>query len=287
MEWLPTEDRACLALTCKHLFFRYCSVHKAPELHNSRPVYGKKPVLCSNAEKQLPSSFLRRLENSRWQFCLECWKLHPRTKRQLPWQNHCYECHLLYGGQCVIDAGIVDICPCVSITYRDLLRLIESVKSLQSSSRTGEELYYGEVLSRDSYHGVLVHHCKIKDHPEAEAEITTKIFLGNEYSLIVQNKYLFKSFKSTSEASHPSTCPHENTVKWLQSFSKDAGGGFTGYRKVFRRYLPCEVTPITRRSEGESFEVTVKRDLGNGEGNNKNWKFNRRREGPLWHQKLW
>lgn len=288
VEWLPTADRACLALTCKYFFFRYCSVHKAPELHSSRPVQGKKPILCANAEKQLPCSFLRRLENSRWKFCLECWKLHPRTKRQLPWRYECSECHLLHGGRCVMDAGVVDICPCLSITYRDLLRLIGTVRGLEDcGSWDDADTYCEEALSRDSYHGVLAHQCQITDHPNTKAEISTKIFFGDEGNLIVQNDYLFKSFKQTSEAKHTSTCPHGNTVKWLQSFLKDAGSGFAGYRNVFRDHFPCVVSPIIRKSDGESFEVAVKRDLGKGKVNDKNWRFNRRSDGLWWDQKLW
>jgi hypothetical protein len=186
-----------------------------------------------------------------------------------------------------MDAGVVDICPCLSITYRDLLRLIGTVRGLKDSSWDDADTYCEEVLSRDSYHGVLAHQCQVTDHPDAKAEITTKIFFGDEGNLIVQNDYLFKGFRKTSETNHTSTCPHGNTVKWLQSFLKDAGGGCAGYRNVFRRHLPCEVTPITMKSDGESFEVTVKRDLGKGKVNDKNWRFNRRCEGQWWDQKLW
>lgn len=292
VKWLPIEDTACLALACKHLFFRYCSVHKAEDLREPRPLIGNKPLVRRNAGKQLPVAFLYRLENSRWKFCLECWKLHPRTKRRLPWEHHCYECYLLYGGQCVLDAGVVDLCPCLSITYRDMLRLIGSIKTLESSRQSSGEGYYEEALSPGGSNLIrkeLVHHCEITDNPEARAEVTTKVFMDTGNNLIVLNKYLFNGFKSiacTSEVSHSSTCPHEDTGKWLQSFFKNVGGEFTGYRKCSRRHLKCRITHCMRKSDGKSFEVNVWRSLGTGEGSDKNWKHNRRRECPTWYKRL-
>lgn len=292
VEWLAIEDLACFALTCKFLFFRYLSVHKALELRARRPVTNKKPVLCPNAEKELPVRFLRCLENSRWKLCLECWKLHPRTKSCLPWRHHCFECYVLYGGRCVLDAGVVDICPCLTITYRDLYRLIESLKSVQHNREDASETYYKDVFSPNPtgyFKGELLHHCKITDHPEAKAEITTTIFLDSEAYLAVQNQYRFESFVSTaciSADNHPSICPHENTTKWLQSFFNDVGDGFTGYRRCFWRRSKCQLTAPKTSSEGKSFEVLVTRNLGSGKGKNTNWKHNCRREGPSWDQRL-
>jgi hypothetical protein len=292
IEWLAIEDRACLALTCKFLFFRYCSVHKALELRTRRPVANKKPVLCPNAEKKLPVRFLRRLENSRWKLCLECWKLHPRTKNYLPWKHHCHDCYVLYGGRCVLDTGVVDICPCLTVTYRDLRRLIESVESLLQSRNYDGEKYYENVLSPDhssQSYARLIHRCEITDHPKAKAEIITTIYLVSEARLVVMNHYRFKSFVSTaclSARNHSSICPRENTSKWLQSFFKDVGDGFTGYRRCFWRCSRCRSATLKTNSESESFEVFVTRTLGTGKGSDLDWKHNCRHEGPSWDQRL-
>lgn len=294
IEWLAIEDRACLALTCKFLFFRYCSVHKAQELRTRRPVANKEPILCPNAEKKLPVRFLRRLEDSRWKLCLECWKLHPRTKNYLPWNHHCQDCHVLYGGRCAPDTGVVDMCPCLTITYRDHRRLIESVKSLMHSRSYDGGKYYENVLSlvgpSSQPSTRLIHRCEITDHPKAKAEIITTIYLASEDRLVVKNHYRFKSFVSTaclSARNHPSICPHEKTSKWLQSFFKDVGGGYTGYRRCFWPCLRCYRSAIPKTtSEDEKIDVFVTRILGTGKGGDPDWKHTCRHEGPSWDQRL-
>ena len=65
-------------------------------------------------------TLLMQLEDRRWLCCGKCRKLHPW--KEWDWHNVCTEGPLTRS--CMPGAGIVDLCPCISLTIRDKSHII-------------------------------------------------------------------------------------------------------------------------------------------------------------------
>lgn len=132
---LSVPDRICFSLTCKHVFSCLQSCLAAQKTQRSLLLPREERTMLCPRPKELPrNQLLLRLENERWIFCNDCWILHPRT----PWWSmallkpYCPECHLLQEQPCSeLSSGEVDICPYLSITARDSVRLLETCKALR------------------------------------------------------------------------------------------------------------------------------------------------------------
>lgn len=121
---LPLVDQVCLSLTCKKLYWMFGTIGKHEDLAFPRLLAIRIPILCVNSPDVVRNRLLRRLENRHWAYCAECLKLHPRKEfgrgslRHSAWRRACTD-----------HAGIVDICPCISLTVRDREKIFERLKS--------------------------------------------------------------------------------------------------------------------------------------------------------------
>lgn len=149
-EHLPLVDKACLSLTCKRLFGLFGTVTKDTKFVFPRLLYIRVPILCVNSKDVPRNQLLLRLENRRWAYCAHCLKLHPRkefTRSDLGSPS--------LERRCSLFAGIVDLCPCNSLTLRQRDHIIE----LLESPTTPSGMEYGNFHFERGERPKMVHDC--------------------------------------------------------------------------------------------------------------------------------
>lgn len=297
LEYLSVPDQVCFSLSCKHVFACLQSSLKMNGMQLSQLLPPeKRPILCPDSKKRPLVQLLRQLENSRWKYCSECWSLHPhstwralKSTRKLRQKPYCFNCHLIHAQICYMPyAGVVDLCPCLTITFRDKLQIMETCMYARQSALEGCHYYYNDVLSHPSYgklHKYLWHECTFSDHPFAKVRISTSLSIDEEtIGLSVLNRYAFEILQespssrasSSSIVKTPSVCRHREPGTWLERFFDEAGSSFRGWDKT-HTLCPTRQTDWGDWKKPEaghmpcSFEIVIVRNLGNKEWPNKDW----------------
>ncbi|KAJ5449828.1 uncharacterized protein N7458_006277 [Penicillium daleae] len=182
---LKPEDQACFILTCSYYYSRYQASLKDKSLHEHRAIgdpyrawesnskVNKTPrVLYLNTNERPIVKLLRRLANDRWKYCGDCWRLHPQSQ----WAD------TSLGKPCMPYAGVLDLCPCVSLTYMDCRNLTESLQEVNKELRITWDwrTYFDDIFKYPypmdgSYYYILHHKCDsghwFKDHPFENVEV--------------------------------------------------------------------------------------------------------------------
>jgi hypothetical protein len=249
---LSTEDAICFALSCKFTLAYYIEILKGRGKTMSatpQPKYA--------GVKMLPwmrIRLLRRLQNSRWKYCAQCWILHPRSvwNTQPFWRlDHkvcSYGCHTLGNRKCYLPyAGEFDLCPCSHLNIHHKLLLI---------SRFQNKLYNnGAWVSR--------HTCTFNRHPVANVQIKVSFFFAcQEQSLRVRTRFIFDFKKSTPSQlkkfrnRRRDISMYENPGKWVAQFFLDVGNFFGGRMD----WEPCQWLSWDVHDGGREF--VLNRNLG-------------------------
>ncbi|KAK2746146.1 hypothetical protein FQN55_005775 [Onygenales sp. PD_40] len=142
---LPLEARCCLALTCKGLFEFNSDAVEAPEFDflPSNP-YDRRLMKNSDNLTTERWSLLRLLESEQWLCCSTCLMLHTTrhfsTRQILARPTH-RVCKL---GR----VGIVNLCPCMNLTFHQRNTIAERIKASGASDRA--YLLHGCILHSES-----------------------------------------------------------------------------------------------------------------------------------------
>lgn len=142
--FLSLTSQACLALTCKTFF---CV---SAEVLGSRE-FGLPPWQRERNEKvwtpgrSLRWELLRLLEDARWLFCPKCVKLHPIM--ELPCGSRSTECAKRSHEFSPDDRGIVEICPCIRMTFADKLKLVAQLEAERGKASTENSSFWHECLT--------------------------------------------------------------------------------------------------------------------------------------------
>lgn len=124
--FLPPISKACLALSCKRLHSVYAKALESPDIH-----FPKTFQQHGRIRKHFDSlrserwQFLRYLENRHWRCCSFCLKLHRVTEFSRKELDRVAEKRGCNMGRW---AGIVELCPCIRLTFRDKLKLVEQLR---------------------------------------------------------------------------------------------------------------------------------------------------------------
>ncbi|KAL2793340.1 hypothetical protein BJX66DRAFT_338944 [Aspergillus keveii] len=118
IEQLPPLDQACLILTCKSMHYTFKSILENELLRFPRLYQLLMPEMrlsFGDTRRQL----LHRLEgdSDSIAYCAKCLKLHRQDHFDLNWSY--FSGPPGYNPYCNRRAGIVDLCPCVSMTLLD------------------------------------------------------------------------------------------------------------------------------------------------------------------------
>ncbi|KAG2025985.1 hypothetical protein GB937_002128 [Aspergillus fischeri] len=176
---LSVIPETCLALTCKRLFaisgaiFRSVRFNQdfAPLFHHYRNGHN-----FVTTRWQL----INILENSRWWACSKCLKLHPRdafSSRELKRKPEDRAC--LLGN----FAGIVDLCPCKKLTFRDKMDLVELLKVRQRSVAALQSQFGASIQQRFCWHSCT------KDYGPTQLQIEIYPELDDQDQLRIKTEY--------------------------------------------------------------------------------------------------
>ncbi|KAH8701672.1 hypothetical protein BGW36DRAFT_355827 [Talaromyces proteolyticus] len=181
---LSPVDKVCFTLSCK-LFLNILS----PTSHQFKftgPFKAETHSLYLNWPAAARNKLLVRLENARWACCCACLKLHPREE---------FSCKSLQSPplerRCMYNAGIVDLCPCLSFTFRDRSRLVkllkDAAKGAASKSITDRWRKFHVTLTDDGEG--LVHECSITRDDYVWTHVEIKLYLSTYEHLRTDTRY--------------------------------------------------------------------------------------------------
>lgn len=233
---LAVEDQVCFSLSCKYLYNCFVSSLGA-ETKKLSQLFPRKNylILSPNVEKSPRIQLLRRLQSEEWEYCCDFWILHPKLSHTNPQSRYCLPCQKLHGrqcfkhGLCMPYAGVVALCPCLTISFRDKIQIMEDI-----TGASGGRCKTSTAVCWNTTPRKLQHECEIK-HPTIDARLQTFIWrrdmqYGKQH-LVVLSEYKFKfSHGSTSSFSKSEAmCPHEDAKSWLKQFFAEAGSSFLGW----------------------------------------------------------
>jgi hypothetical protein len=196
---LEIVDQACLALSCWTLYHkigpRVLGHPNLSLLCICFPAYSHhrfSPHQCSSPRPEL----LRRLEKDHyrnWLYCSACYILHPPSVF-IDGINSSY-----HGRRCTWS-NVVELCPCIQLTFQQKVRLTKYLKALsQNTDLENSPIIHGclRVFKVDvgNIEGgpenirYLSHECSILDHPAGIIKIKMNAYLDNKDHFIVQTKY--------------------------------------------------------------------------------------------------
>ncbi|KGO70680.1 Tetratricopeptide-like helical [Penicillium italicum] len=157
-------------------------------------------------------SFLNLLENSRWKLCSKCLKLHPRasfSSRELRRKPETRTCNV---GEL---AGVVDLCPCKKLTFRDKLDLADHVRVRQAALQPLKLNFGAAVDNRYCWHTCTEQYglteLKTSLFPEINAD--NQLTLRTEYELTTESGQVGKEDYMTPRFG----CAHRSVDLWLSS----------------------------------------------------------------------
>ncbi|RAO72128.1 uncharacterized protein BHQ10_008140 [Talaromyces amestolkiae] len=213
---LDPLSEACLAMTCKRLllisgksFRSDCLRFKkdfAPLLHH----YRDSQTYASERWK-----LIERLEDRRWLACSKCLKLHPRMAfpaKEFRSSPTARVCNL---GE---SAGLVDLCPCIKLTFQDKVKLVKELKDREVLSKMPSAIFG----SRGYDERYLWHSCTVT-YGSTEFKIDIYPELNDAEQLMIRTEYRMSTAPHTlGKQQHISPrfgCAHRSMDLWLSSIS--------------------------------------------------------------------
>lgn len=140
--YLPLLSQVSLALSSKRFYQISGSALGAQELHF--PLMHRNGHAASS-DYGLRMALLMLLENEKWACCERCQRLHPRKEFPASQPDH-----PPWRRTCMAWAGIVDLCPCISLTIRDRTRVVEYLKAPQSDKPNLNLINKGCVIKKQT-----------------------------------------------------------------------------------------------------------------------------------------
>lgn len=211
--YLPVLPEACLALTCKRLSTIYHSTLLSESLDFNQEFTPSLHHYQNSYNFITPRwQFINLLEDSRWKACSKCLKLHRTTSfstRELKRKSEDRTCNL---GDA---AGIVDLCPCIKLTYNDKMELIELLERRKEPIAALVTLFGSHVSGSFSWHGCT----KTYGSTQLKIEIFPELDENNQ--LNIKTKYLLSvDLEKLGEIEHLTPrlgCAHRSVDLWLAS----------------------------------------------------------------------
>ena len=212
---LTDVSEACLALTCKGLFAISRPILNAESLRFNRDFarlfhHYQDYESFGGARWQL----LTLLEDRKWRACAKCLKLHPRkefSSRELKRAPEGRTCNL---GNL---AGIVDLCPCIKLTFRDKLDLIRLLQKRRDLTRALAASTINNGVSEKPFSW---HSCTEK-YGSTELKIEIFLELDGKDRLLVRTEYeLIMNPGQLGTVQHMTArlgCAHRSIDLWFSS----------------------------------------------------------------------
>ncbi|KAI2791793.1 hypothetical protein POX_c04672 [Penicillium oxalicum] len=229
---LTLVPEAALALTCKRMLAISGSILKSQSLRFGRDFAPLFHHYRNGHNFATPRwQFLNLLEDGRWHICSKCLKLHPRaafTSRELRRKPEHRSCNL---GDL---AGIVDLCPCKKLTFRDKLDLIDHLSSYRYCWHSCLENYGPTQM-------------KISIYPELDENDQLRV--RTEYEMTTEAGQVGKEAYMTPRFG----CAHRSVDLWLSSVHQTSVCRlFDSYCTSCRRISVCGACNTSSSARGNN-----------------------------------
>lgn len=263
--FLPSRSALCLALTCKYFLNVLDStgdLRRSNEFQHPReePLTSQ-TVLRKYVFESERWKLLCQLENPKWYCCTACQKLHPASEFAEEALSVRAEKRTCIFGPFV---GIVHLCPCIKMTFRDKLKLVASMKQAKEYHTSGLELDIDK-------NARLWHECRYDYNDSDYGLITVKMeinpSLDEAGNLVVTSTYFLHGppLYSAARSTRRLCCPHRTLLYFIFDLRNFLHMGSDRYR----RPLPCRWCQTTFQvlelhPAIASCVFTTKRNLGSG-----------------------
>lgn len=157
--YLPLPNQVSLTLSSKGLYQLFNHVLRSKELRFPRMPQKNGRAYWTTDEHTQRMSLLLLLQNKTWACCARCQILHRRS--EFPWPQ--LRNHYAWERACTPYAGIVDLCPCISLTLRARARIVEYLKATKKNTRCTSHQEPGKEH--------LVHKCTAYRHFRIEMQL--------------------------------------------------------------------------------------------------------------------
>ncbi|KAE8141265.1 hypothetical protein BDV38DRAFT_296794 [Aspergillus pseudotamarii] len=225
---LPLPSQVCLALSCKSLFRLFSSTLQDERLAWPGLLACKTFTLskCGSSDEISPvalrTQLLLQLQDDYWVYCAACLKLQPRA---LFWPG--IESFPPLSLECIYTARVIDLCPCLSLTFFDRIRLerwLHTGLTDTLSKRIRESFQLLTTAGQAS----LVHKCSIPNIPGVLVDIMITVSFNESMRLEAQTGYHVRmnSYRPThwrvdylNWQGHPTEhlflCPHVDLLRFI------------------------------------------------------------------------
>ncbi|RAH45689.1 uncharacterized protein BO95DRAFT_463715 [Aspergillus brunneoviolaceus CBS 621.78] len=291
LQLLSPPAQVCLLLTCRGLYHH--QVYKAT-ISDLRPHFQITSDMMNYNKKRgydrptiYRRALLRQLQNDRWAYCFACFELHPRA------EFDSYSCHhrwapflaLSTSAMCTAQTGIVDLCPCISLTARHKMRI---ARYLAKDASDPQDRRYAPIDTDPRFRDIptgpntrgLVHDCNIPACWAGDIlSHSMVLFLDSRRNLIAHTWYRV-STRWGSAGWSLYACPHYSLLAFR-------------YIEPVRR--PSNVCPLCRAQWHtelgwpwrDELWVTLTRDLGGARWPpDAAWQAQRRLRSRDWYRKM-
>ncbi|KAJ0414564.1 hypothetical protein BJY00DRAFT_21564 [Aspergillus carlsbadensis] len=183
-ELLPLSSQACLALSCKPLCRLFGHV-----LADESLAWPKQPITIWDSMIYNDPDFPRNqlvllLEDGYWVYCSRCLKLHPRSR----FASSRRSAEVQYRG-CKYWAGVLDLCPCVALTFYDKVRLEECLRKGTMNPDLPPSIRHAFRLSTYQRQRCLLHECAMYDYESMFINLKTRIILQGRHRIELKSTY--------------------------------------------------------------------------------------------------
>lgn len=241
---LTLIPEAALALSCKRMFAISGEILSSKSLRFTRDFAPLFHHYRNGHNFVTPRwQFITLLENSRWRGCSKCLKLHPRaafSSREIRRKAENRTCNV---GEL---AGIVDLCPCKKLTFRDKMDLVDHLRVRQISSRALKTQFGSMVSDRYCWHSCTEQYgpteLKVSLFPELNEE--DQLVIRSEYQLTTEPGQVGKEEFMTPRFG----CAHRSVDLWLSSV----------YQSTICRIFDSFCTSCQRISVCSTCDTTLK-----------------------------
>ena len=194
---LELPSQVCLAMSCKGLYQLFGSVLQADDL--CFPRLSSRKGGAKKYHRRM--TLLTQLEDSRWACCAGCQKLHPRKEFE-----SFSMCQYPHRRECMSWAGLVDLCPCITLTPRDKNHIVEYLMGKAGDKKTINILNRGVWKSSHNDKGkqCISHECRA--YSMAKAEMTLSLSSDSQLVVCIQYELPLTAPRMTSIY----ICPHSD-----------------------------------------------------------------------------
>ena len=261
---LPDFEKACLALTCRTFYWLLGDVLGSPELHHPPNMVFERDTAVDSVRRSCLRSqrwkFIRSLEEGHLLACSSCLKLHPFTEfrpNQILFKGPSSRvCRFGY------YSGFVDLCPCIKLTFRDKLRLVDEWKRFLASKPDTTDAKF---LWHNCWHSFL------EDLVTYQTAILPRFGVDGALILDIEYRLRFKGPAWALKTLGRRVCPHHSIFEFI-AFELACPLTIIPSSVVYRTDHGCPIcrttVPIFECWRADGFtcmRLTITRDLGAAE----------------------